>query len=176
MRLTQVDVYEQDGSFRYAGIFRQQAGPAWIAYHNVDTATHQASFDDLVADGFRPIAISTDVVGSTTRWAAVYDQASVGSFIALSGLSEAAYQDLFDQQLDAGRVLAHLDGWDVSGSPRLGAIFTDAGPSVWTATHNQSAAGFQDSFDTWTAAGFSTELVVGYEDGRSANYGGMWVD
>jgi len=58
MRLTCVSGYSDSGIARYAAIWRKEGGGAWQARHGLDGAHYQTAFDQLTAQGFRPVQIS----------------------------------------------------------------------------------------------------------------------
>jgi hypothetical protein len=58
MRPVCVSGYSDTGIARYAAIWRKDAGAAWQARHGLDAAHYQAAFDQLRAQGLRPVQIS----------------------------------------------------------------------------------------------------------------------
>ena len=57
-RLAWVSGYSDTGIARYAALWRQEASGAWQARHGLDAAGYQRAFDQLVAQGFRPVQVS----------------------------------------------------------------------------------------------------------------------
>ncbi|MBP0449928.1 hypothetical protein J5Y04_10260 [Kitasatospora sp. RG8] len=55
-----VDVcgYTFDGADHYAAIFEQREGPPFSAHHRLTADQYQQTFDDRVAQGFRPVVVS----------------------------------------------------------------------------------------------------------------------
>lgn len=173
-RLIHVDTYLQGGSRRHASIFAQQAGTDWVAYHSATVAVHQDQFDLRVGQGFRPVVISSVEDAGVQRITALYNKDAVGSFVALANLTSAQYQTQFNTQTAAGRELAYLNGYTLAGTPRFSAIWIANGPTSWVARHDLNGAQFQDQFDTWTGAGFTTRFITGYERANVANFGAFW--
>lgn len=58
----------------YAAIFEQRSGPALVARHGLNSEDYQATFDQLLAQGFRPIVVSGATVGGGLLYAAIWEQ------------------------------------------------------------------------------------------------------
>ncbi len=173
-RPSQVDSYLSGRSVRYAGVFAREAGPEFAAYHGLTAAEHQDRFDDLTADGLRPVSVSVVTVGGTPRYTAVYEAGGAGSFLMRSGLTPAQYQAAFDDQLAAGQVPVHLDGYTAEdGTPRIAAIFATQPWSV-IAHHGLTSAEYQAAWQDATADGFRTHVVTGYDGGSGPRYAAVW--
>lgn len=57
-RLAWVDGYSDTGIARYAAVWRQEASAPWQARHGLDAQAYQRTFDELTAQGFRPVHVS----------------------------------------------------------------------------------------------------------------------
>lgn len=173
-RPRQVDSYRSGGGVRYAGVLVQEDGPVFAAYHGLTPRQHQDRFEDLTAKGLRPVSISVVTVRNTRRYTAVYEAGGRGSFWMKSGLTPAQYQAAFDDQLDAGRVPVHLDGYTAEdGTPRIAAIFATQPWSV-VGGHGLTAAGYQAAWQDATDDGFRTHVVTGYDGGPGPRYAAVW--
>jgi hypothetical protein len=175
LRLTQVDSYLVGGQVRYAALFDATPSPAWVAYHGVSQATHQASFNSFVAQGYRPVNISAVVSGGSRTFTALYDKASVGSFFTLTGLTEAQYQTQFDANVAAGRRLSYVHAFMEGGVPKISAIWDQVNTGSWVARHAQSAAQYQAEYDTRNAQSLYVRRVAGYESGGSARFASLFT-
>jgi hypothetical protein len=58
MKLAWVSGYSDTGIARYAAIWRQEQSGPWQARHGMDAGGYQRAFDDMVAQGFRPVHVS----------------------------------------------------------------------------------------------------------------------
>jgi hypothetical protein len=58
MRPVCVSGYSDSGIARYAAIWRRDSGGPWQARHGLDAAHYQSTFDQLSAQGLRPVQIS----------------------------------------------------------------------------------------------------------------------
>ncbi len=175
-RLVHVDSYRLGNSLRFAPIFVEQSGTAWVAYHNATTAQHQTNFNTFTSQGFRASHISlAEDSGGVLRVTALYDQNPVGGWVALANLTSSQYQTNFDAQLNAGRVLSYLNVYSVNNSPRFSAIWNSVVPSAWVARHDLTGTQFQTEFDNWTGQGLNTRFITGYDNGSGVpNFGGFW--
>jgi len=173
-RPRQVDSYRSGGGVRYAGVFVREDGPDFDAYHGLTAAQHQDRLDDLTADGLRPVSISVVTVRGTRRYTAIYEAGGRGSFWMKSGLTPAQYQDTFEDQLAAGRVPIHLDGYTAEdGNPRIAAIFSSQPWSI-RGRHNLASAKYQAAWQDATDDGFRTVVVTGYDGGSGPLYAAVW--
>ena len=62
------------GQVFYAAIWEQRQGPDWVARHGLTSAQYQATFDDLLGQGFRPIVVSGAGVGNDVFYAAIWER------------------------------------------------------------------------------------------------------
>ncbi len=63
-RLVLVDGYQVGGQARFAAIWEQTAGPAWVGRHNLTAAQYQAEFTSLTNQGYRPVHVSGYLVAA----------------------------------------------------------------------------------------------------------------
>ena len=174
-RLTHVDSYPDGGGIRYAAIFVKDGGPGWTAYHGRTLSEHATLYTNNTNNGYRPVNISFVQIASTTFVTALYDKKDVGVFQAQAGLTSAAYQTAFDDNDDAGRRLAYLDGYIENGVKKFSAIWDSTSYNHWAATHDRSTGEFQADFDHWSGQGYLTRIVTGYRSGVIAEYAGFWT-
>lgn len=71
-KLVLVDGYGVGGTDRYAAIWEKSPSAPWVARHGLTPAQYQATFDDLVRQGYRLVLVSGYAVGSAPRYAAVW--------------------------------------------------------------------------------------------------------
>jgi hypothetical protein len=65
--------YSDVGQDLYAAIFRQIPGvPAWQARHGLTSAQYQATFDQLVGEGYRLELVNGYSVAGQDRFAAIW--------------------------------------------------------------------------------------------------------
>ncbi|MGH8550752.1 MAG: hypothetical protein ACRERU_19555 [Methylococcales bacterium] len=61
------------GDARYAAVWVQRPGPAWIAVHNLDANQYQARFNELTGQGFAPILVTATGGYNDATFAAVFE-------------------------------------------------------------------------------------------------------
>src|SRR5215210_1541543 len=78
------------------------AGFPYSAYHGVTGADHQARFNTLSQQGYRPISLSVYRTTEGVRYAAIWAMQSGPAWYAFHGLSGSAYQSKFDEMTGQG--------------------------------------------------------------------------
>jgi CubicO group peptidase (beta-lactamase class C family) len=73
------------GDARYAAVWEQRPGPAWVAVHGLNASQYQARFDDVTGQGFAPILV-TATGGSDAVFAAVFEGDVTAPWFARHGL------------------------------------------------------------------------------------------
>ena len=164
-RLVDVSGYEVGGEDRYAAIFEQSAGPAFIARHGLTNQQYQAAFDEAVGQGFRLRKVSGYGVGGQDFYAAIWEADGGPAFVARHGLSNPDYQAAFDQFVGQGFRLRQVSGYNVGGQDRYAAIWEADGGPAFTARHGLTSEQYQQTFDQLVAQGFRLTNVSGYSVG-----------
>lgn len=173
-RMLQVDGYQQSGQARYAAIFVKQTGPDQTETHGLTAAQHQAQFDQLTADGWRPVNISGVCDAGVMRYYALYEKKSLGSYRAKSAIPVAEYQAFYDQQKALGRQPIYLNAFSHGGQSYLSAVFSPTATGTLAARHGMTSAEYQNEWTNWTGEGYRTQHVTGYEGGGAARYAAIW--
>lgn len=173
LNLAQLDSYRRGDEIVHAAIFREDA-PEVTAYHNRTLDEHQELFDDLKADGWRPVSISPTWLGGRRRFAAFYNREG-GAFISNSILDLGDFEESHaDNQTQGYRLRyfnSHTDGDD---KPWLSAIWR-TGPAAETVTElGLTRAAFQAKYDKRRSQGSKLLFVTGYSTGLSDRYSGHW--
>jgi hypothetical protein len=82
---------------------RQSGGEApWQARHGLDADAHQAEFDSLSVQGYRPLRVSGYSVNGVDYYASIWEQSPGPAWAARHRLDAAAYQAEFDFWLGQG--------------------------------------------------------------------------
>lgn len=110
----------------YAAIWRKIPGvPAWQARHGLTSAEYQTFFDQVTAQGFKPVVVCGYGDGVQDRYAAIFRQIKgAPAWQARHGLTPAQYQATFDQLVAEGYRLELVSGYSVAGQDRIAAIWT----------------------------------------------------
>ena len=110
----------------YAAIWRKRQGaPAWQARHGLTAAEYQAFFDNVTAQGYKPVVVSGYSDGMQDRYAAIFRQIpGAPAWQARHGLPPAQYQTTFDQLVAQGYRLELVSGYSVAGQDHFAATWT----------------------------------------------------
>ena len=172
--LRQVETYLVGNEIRYASIFEKGTSAPQTAYHGLNKEEHQARFNALTAEGWRPMNISVASPGNKLCYAALYEKRDVGAFFAKSVLTPAGYQAQFTANTSAGRKLMYLNAYMHLGKPHFTAIFqANAAPVL--ARHGQDAPAFQAEFNKQMAENRRTQFLTGYEENDGHRFGAAWA-
>jgi hypothetical protein len=109
-RLVDVSGYESGGQARYAAIWVQRQGPAWVARHGLSAAQYQQAFDTYAAQNYRLINVSAYKVAGQARFAAIWERGGA-PFVARHGLTSAQYQQEFNSLGEQGYRLRRVSGY-----------------------------------------------------------------
>ena len=85
-RIISISIYGDPADARYAAVWVQRSGPAFIAVHGITTAEYQAAFDNATAQGYAPVLVSATGPIASARFAAVFEQGIVGAWKGRHGL------------------------------------------------------------------------------------------
>lgn len=66
-RLTHVSGSDVAGQARFAAIWEQKPGPAWVARHGMTAAQYQSEFNTRVAQGYRLVVVDGYDSGGQAR-------------------------------------------------------------------------------------------------------------
>jgi murein DD-endopeptidase MepM/ murein hydrolase activator NlpD len=174
-RPLQLDSYLRNGAVRYAIIFVKKSGPSWRAYHARTASQHQNLFENYGDDGYRPVNVSVVSVGGQRIYAGFYERKNLGSYVLKSYLTPAQYQAEYNDNIEAGRHLAYVNGYVHGGSVRLSAIWNETPVGTAVARHGLSVSGYQNNWQTHTGNGLLTRFVSGYANGSHAAFVAQWT-
>src|SRR5262249_31973631 len=85
-RMISLSVYGDPSDARYAAVWVQRGGPAWVAVHNVDPLGYQSFFNNWTAKGFVPVIVSATGTSNHAIFAAVFEQGISGPWFARHGM------------------------------------------------------------------------------------------
>jgi CubicO group peptidase (beta-lactamase class C family) len=173
-RLVVVDGYEVAGQARYAALWEQKGGPAWVARHGMTSSDYQNEFNNWVGQGYRLTWVEGYAVGGFDYYAAIWEKAPGPSWIARHGMTSSAYQSEFNAYTARGFRLTHVSGYNVGGTDYYAAIWEAVGGPAWVARHRLTSGGYQHEFTDRYLQGYRLKLVDGYAMGRGDNYAAIW--
>jgi hypothetical protein len=110
----------------YAAIWRKQPGaPAWQARHGLTGGQYQAFFNEVTAQGYKPVVVCGYGDGAQDRYAAIFRKiAGAPAWQARHGLTPAQYQATFNELVAQGYRLELVSGYSVRGQDHFAAIWT----------------------------------------------------
>ena len=173
-RLVVVDGYESGGEARYAAIWEQKTGPAWVARHGMTSSDYQNEFNTWVGQGYRLKWVQGYGVGGFAYYAAIWEKASGPSWVARHGMTSAAYQSEFDAYVARGYRLTHVSGYNAGGTDYYAAIWEATGGPAWVARHRLTSGGYQQEFTDRYLQGYRLKQVDGYPLGTADRYAAIW--
>jgi len=176
LRLTHVAGYGVGDEARYAAIWEEQPGPAWVTHHGMTPGGYQRRFDEYADEGYRLATVSGYAVGGESRYAAIWERRDGPAWVAHHGMSGDDYQRRFDDYVDRGYRLTHVSGHGVGGEARYAAIWERRDGPAWVARHGMTAAEYQDEYDGsgLAAEGFRPVDVSGFSVGGESRYAAIW--
>jgi Bacterial tandem repeat domain 1/Papain family cysteine protease len=159
---------------RYVSAWERSDQHAWAANHGVPSSSHQALFDRMVREGFRPITVqgTADVLGS--QLSSIWINAPSPAWRAHHGLTSAQHQEAFDRNAAEGYKMVDVGAYSEDGEARFTSIWEQGIGGAWQARHGLDAAGFQSAFDQLAANDFVVRKIVGYRVGIERRFAALW--
>ena len=122
-RLLRLCGYNVGGQDFYASIWDQSPGPAWVGMHRVSGGDYQAQFEQLTAQGFRPVDISGYERNGSDAYTAIFEQSEVNGWSAHHGVLGGDYQGIFEQNAGNGLRPVRVSGYTVGGQDYFASIW-----------------------------------------------------
>jgi hypothetical protein len=173
-RLTSICGYSEGRDARFNAVWQQRAGSDWQARHGMTADQYQATFNDLIRQGFRLTHVSGYAIGGQARYAAIWEQRPGPDWQARHGMTREQYQQTFDDLARQGYVLIQVSGYRVNVDVLFAAIWEKQNGVVWQARHGLTSSAYQKTFDEMVAAGNRLAWVSGYSDTGIARYAAIW--
>jgi hypothetical protein len=159
---------------RFAALFEKDDGIPWQARHAIDGNTYQATFDSLVAQGFRLTSVCGYSEGRDARYNAVWQQRGGPAWQARHGLTSEQYQTTFDNLVRQGFRLTNVSGYAIGGEARYAAIWEQRPGPEWQARHGMTRAQYQETFDNLARQGFVLRQVSGFRVNVDVLFAAIW--
>jgi len=156
-RMISLSVYGHPSDARYAAVWVQREGPAWVAVHGVDAAGYRSFFNNSTTKGFVPVLVSATGEATNAIFAAVFEQGIAGPWLArhgmTSGLSTQAgtFQHLSVTAHDQKLVLRSCAIYGTAADRRYAAVW-HANPNFvkWHVHAGDTAGDYQTAFNAET--------------------------
>lgn len=173
-RPTHVSGYTVNGQPRFAAIWEQKPGPAWVARHDMTPAQYQNEFNTWVRQGYRLVVVDGYEWNGEARYAAIWELRSGPAWVARHGMTSAQYQAEFKTWVAQGYRLRWVSGYGVGGYDYYAVIWEKASGPAWIARHGMTSAQYQAEFDAYVARGYRLTHVSGYNAGGVDYYAAIW--
>ncbi|TMQ07634.1 MAG: hypothetical protein E6J91_34970, partial [Deltaproteobacteria bacterium] len=124
-----LSVYGEPGEARYAAVWVQRTGAAWVAVHGVDGAGYQSFFNNWTAKGYAPVLVSATGTSHNAIFAAVFEQGIAGAVVAHHGMTSGpeshagTFQHLNKVARDQKMILRSFDVYGTSSDRRYIAVW-----------------------------------------------------
>jgi hypothetical protein len=162
-RLVHVAGYNVNGQDRYAAIWLKTSGPPFVARHRLTADQYQATFNQLLNQGFRLVDVSGYSLGGQDHYAAIWEKSPGPEFQARHSLTSDQYQATFNELVKQGFRLVRVRGWGVGDTYHYAAIWEKSQGAEWVARHGMLSDNYQEEFDRLLKAGFRLRDVSGYQ-------------
>jgi CubicO group peptidase (beta-lactamase class C family) len=156
-RMISLSVYGDPNNARYAAVWVQRPGPAWVAVHGVDSAGYQAFFDKWTAKGFALVLVSATGTIANAIFAAVFEQGISGSWFARHGMTSGpeansgTFQNLNKVAHDQKMILRSMAIYGTASDRRYAAVWHSNPVFVkWHVYPGDTSANYQVNFNAET--------------------------
>lgn len=153
---------------------------SFVAYHNVNAATHQQRFDELLAQGMRMTWINVSGNPSDARYAAIWVASDGRRWAGLHNLDATGYQQRFNELTAIGLTPSVVSATGPVNSAVFAAMFEQRDVGAWTARHGLpwGASGQRDTMvgqsELAYAAGQVPRCLAIYGDANDRRFAGIW--
>jgi hypothetical protein len=145
-----------------------------IARHGMTPAGYQSTFNDLTAQGYRPIQVSGYTNNGAERYAALFTKTPAGAWVAKHGLTSSEFQSYFNWLGSLGYRLTWISGYEVAGNERYAAIWEQKTGGAWYAFYGMTSAGYQQTFNTYAQQGYRLTHLNAYTIGGASRYAAIF--
>jgi CubicO group peptidase (beta-lactamase class C family) len=156
-RMISLSVYGDPGEARYAAVWVQRPGPAWVAVHGVDSAGYQSFFNNSTAKGYVPVLVSATGPSSNAIFAAVFEQGIPGGWLARHGMTSGpetnagTLQNLNKTARDHKMIVRSVAIYGTSNDRRYAAVWhANPGFVKWHVHPSDTGASYQVIFNAET--------------------------
>lgn len=156
-RMISLSVYGNPGDARYAAVWIQRQGAAWVAVHGVDSAGYQSFFNNWTAKGYAPVLVSATGTSSNAIFAALLEQGITGAWLARHGMTSGpeanagTFQNLSKTARDQKMILRSVAIYGTANDRRYAAVWhANPGFVKWHVHPSDTGASYQVVFNAET--------------------------
>lgn len=161
-RLRNVSGYAIAGEQRFTGIWEKSDGPDWQARHGITEPEFQATFDQLVPLGYRPVQVCGYRVNVGIRFAGIWEKRPGPNWVARHNLTSSDYQKTFNALTQQGYRLICVNGYSHGGRTMYAAIWEQVNGSAWESYHGLDDISYQSKFNSLKDKQYNLVQVCGY--------------
>ena len=173
-RLADVSGYFDGTQVLYTGLWERGRGSVERAQFGVPAAQYQALFNQMYADGFRPIRLSGVATPWGTEFAGIWVADGITGWTARHGLDAAALDDEIARLADNHYHLIDIAAWEEQGQARFAGIWQQLPGGRPEVRINLDGALHQISVAKMIRDGFVPVKIVGYGLQGLGRYAAIW--
>jgi len=152
-RISWFEGYDVNGATFFNVVLVKDTSIPWVHQAGMDGATYQATFNNLVGQGFRLQQVASYKSGGNLRYAATFYKQSWPAWTAYNGVTVAQHQTNFNNLTAQGYRLVDQTATDIGGTVFVAALYDKVNVGGWTASMQMTAAQYQTAFTTNANAG-----------------------
>jgi CubicO group peptidase (beta-lactamase class C family) len=156
-RIISLSVYGDPGDPRYAAVWVQRGGPAWVAVHGVNSAGYQTFFNTWTAKGFVLTLVTATGFAANAVFAAVFEQGIPGAWLARHGMpsgpasNAGTFQNLIANAHSQNMIIRSFAIYGTATDRRYAAVWhANPGFVKWHVHPSDTSADYQTAFNTET--------------------------
>lgn len=146
----------------------------WQARHGLSAAAYQATFDDLVGQGYRLTDVSGYTADGRVRYAAIWERQTGPDWRARHGIPGSTYQQVFNQMYADGFRPTRLSWYATPTGTEVAGIWIADGVAEWQAHHGLDAAAFDDLTARLADDHYHLIDIAAYEEQGQGLFAGIW--
>jgi hypothetical protein len=174
-RVLEIESYRVGGSLRFALILvTDPQSPNQFLALGETAAEFGQTYAEQTAAGLWPASLSATEVGDVAYISTVYEKAKVGSAVVHAGIPLANYQQVFDDNAEAGRGLAWVESHVEDGQVRLAAIWYGKLTGPYAASGVRNLTQIESDIASHVANDGYTRALTGWQLNGPFNYLGLW--
>jgi len=127
--IREVNGYTLNGTPRFTAIFEKRNGVKQIARHDLFSSAYNDEVKKWHGNGYRLTHVTGYTVGSSVRYAALWEKRSTKGLVARHGLIAANYQSEIENMYYRGYQLRKVNVCQAAGKPLFAAIWSGGGLS-----------------------------------------------
>lgn len=161
-RMIALTISGAPSDLRYAAVWVQRAGPAYVAFHGVTAAGYQDLFDTWIPQGYVPVILTAAGSGGDARFAGVFEQHNTGCS-GYHGLPESEFATTLQNERDNGNQIVAADVYGTSADTRYILAFAPESKGLG-ALRSWSHADLQEQFDALVEGHARPALIAVNDD------------